>query len=105
MESQNKSCKFRLVCITIQKEYAMRLILFPLFFLLLFSSCAQRSQNAVTPTTQKVSFSISGMVCTSCEQSIQTKLAKIEGVKSVQASTAKQCATVEFDASKVSEKN
>ncbi|RFM24477.1 MAG: hypothetical protein D0433_05695 [Candidatus Thermochlorobacter aerophilum] len=82
----------------------MRLIVFPLFFLLLFSSCAQRSQNAVTSTTQKVSFSISGMVCTSCEQSIQTKLVQMEGVKSVEASTAKKCATVEFDASKVSEK-
>ncbi len=83
----------------------MRLIVFPLVFLLLCSSCAQRSHDTAPPKTQTVSFAISGMVCTSCEQSIQTKLAQIEGVKSVEASTAKQCATVEFDASKVSEKD
>ncbi|MCS7014262.1 MAG: heavy-metal-associated domain-containing protein [Chloroherpetonaceae bacterium] len=81
----------------------MRLALVSLFFLLLTLGCSKPEQPSPNGKLQKVSFSVEGMVCTSCEQSIQTKLAKLDGVRSVEASTAKKCAVVEFDASKVSE--
>lgn len=82
----------------------MRAFLFSFLVLLLVVGCNAPRQEKSEAQFQKVNFSVSGMVCTSCEQSIQTKLAKLDGVKSVEASAAKKCAVVEFDASKVSEK-
>ncbi|MFQ3598343.1 MAG: cation transporter [Chloroherpetonaceae bacterium] len=71
--------------------------------LFVFISCGSEKKEAPKPTVVKVSFKIDGMVCTSCEKSIESKLTKIEGVKSVNVSQENGDAEVEFDASKVSE--
>lgn len=82
----------------------MRTVVFSLLLSFLAIGCSESKPEKSEVKFQKVSLAIDGMVCTSCEQSIQTKLAKLEGVKSVEASAAKKCAVVEFDASKLSEK-
>ncbi|MFN3385862.1 MAG: heavy-metal-associated domain-containing protein [Candidatus Thermochlorobacter sp.] len=83
----------------------MRTLLYSFLLSLVVIGCSAQKAEPPQAKIQKVNFAIDGMVCSSCEESIQTKLVKLEGVKSVEASTAKKCAIVEFDASKVSEKD
>ncbi len=71
--------------------------------LFVFIGCGSEKKEAPKSTVVKVSFKIDGMVCTSCEKSIKSKLTKIEGVKSVNVSQESGDAEVEFDASKISE--
>ncbi len=71
--------------------------------LFVFIGCGSEKKEAPKPAIVKVSFKIDGMVCSSCEKSIESKLTKIEGVKSVNVSQETGEAEVEFDASKLSE--
>lgn len=68
-----------------------------------FIGCGSEKKEAPKPAVVKVFFKIDGMVCTSCEKSIESKLTKIEGVKFVNVSQENGDAEVEFDASKISE--
>lgn len=68
-----------------------------------FIGCGSEKKEAPKHAVVKVSFKIDGMVCTSCEKSIESKLTKIEGVKFVNVSQENGDAEVEFDASKISE--
>lgn len=47
----------------------------------------------------KVEVSVTGMTCTGCEQTIQTNVMKVEGIKSVKATHTEGKAVVEYDAS------
>lgn len=71
--------------------------------LFVFIGCGSEKKESPKPAVVKVSFKIDGMVCTSCEKSIESKLTKIEGVKSVNVSQENGEAEVEFDATKLSE--
>lgn len=71
--------------------------------LFVFIGCGSEKKEAPKPAIVKVSFKIDGMVCTSCEKSIESKLTKIDGVKSVNVSKDDGEAEVEFDANKISE--
>jgi copper chaperone CopZ len=51
--------------------------------------------------TEKITLSVSGMTCSSCELHIQNEVIKISGVSSVKASCASKSATVEFNPQKV----
>lgn len=72
-----------------------------LLALFLYVGCASEKKENEKPAVVKVSLKIDGMVCTSCENSIKTKIAKVEGVKSVEVSQETGNAEVMFDASKV----
>ncbi|MGQ9806110.1 MAG: heavy-metal-associated domain-containing protein [Chlorobiales bacterium] len=68
-----------------------------------FIGCGTEKKEAPKPAVVKVSFKIDGMVCTSCKKSLESKLTKIEGVKSVNVSQENGEAEIEFDGLKVSE--
>lgn len=48
-----------------------------------------------------IQVSITGMTCTGCEQTVQTSVAKLEGVKSVKASFQTGTAIIEYNPAKV----
>ncbi len=85
----------------------MRYMVIALLALVVGCSSGNRKDEAkkAESTVQKINVSVSGMVCTSCEKSISTKVAKLDGVKSVVASQKDGTASVEFDNSKVNEKD
>ena len=55
---------------------------------------AEKSETTQQPSLIEVS--IGGMTCTGCEQTIQTKLTKLEGVMMVKASFTTGTAMVEY---------
>jgi len=61
------------------------------------SSALEQEKN------KKVTLSVSGMTCTSCEHHIESEVIKLSGVSSVKASYANKSTTVEYDPSKVDE--
>ncbi|MFN3345480.1 MAG: heavy-metal-associated domain-containing protein [Chloroherpetonaceae bacterium] len=77
-------------------------VLFFVLALFVFIGCGSEKKEAPKANVVKVSFKIDGMVCSSCEKSIESKLTKIDGVKSVNVSQEVGSADVEFDASKIS---
>jgi copper chaperone CopZ len=77
------------------------------FIILLFvllTSCSSGGKkteaSAADIKVTRIEVSISGMSCSSCEQAIQTKVAKIEGVKSVKALASVGKAFIEYSSSK-----
>lgn len=83
----------------------MRVVIFSLLLSLVVLACSKPPAQQPEAKFQKIHLAVEGMVCTSCEQSIQTKLTQLDGVKSVAVSKDKKEAVVEFDASKVSEQD
>ena len=74
---------------------------FILFVLVLaFASCKEGGKKADKDTqlmeAEAIEVSIGGMTCTGCEQTIQTNVAKLEGVKSVKASFTTGNALIEY---------
>ncbi|MCS6988387.1 MAG: cation transporter [Chloroherpetonaceae bacterium] len=80
----------------------MRFVVFFLIFFV-FIGCGSEKKEPSKANVVKVSLKIEGMVCSSCEKSIESKLAKLDGVQLVEVSQESGEAEVEFDASKVSE--
>ncbi len=56
------------------------------------------------PSTQKLTFKISGMHCVSCSMNIDGELEDVDGVVSASTSYARSVCTVSFDAKKTSQK-
>ena len=60
-----------------------------MFLLITLSGCNSKGGNADKPAlsgpADRIEVSINGMTCTGCEQTIQTSVAKLEGIKSVKA--------------------
>lgn len=54
---------------------------------------------------KKIKLDIKGMHCSSCAMNIDFDLEDLEGVKSAKTSYAKQSTEIEFDESKVTEKD
>jgi copper chaperone CopZ len=74
-----------------------------LLMLLLFlfgTSCGTKSKKEVKSTeglqASRIEVSITGMSCTGCEQTIKANVAKIEGVKAVDAKFTTGKAVVDF---------
>jgi copper chaperone CopZ len=69
-----------------------------LFFIV--TSCGSKSKKEVKSTeglqVSRIEVSITGMSCTGCEQTIKTNVAKIEGVKEVNATFTTGKAIVDF---------
>ena len=76
-----------------------------LFFVIAATGCNGKSKKAEKePSLQEASVievSISGMTCMGCEQTIQTSISKLEGIKSVTASCTSGNAIVEYYPSQV----
>jgi len=70
-----------------------------MFVALSVVSCGRSKKTADTPATMEKSIievSIGGMTCTGCEQTIQSGISKLEGIKSVKASYVTGNALVEY---------
>jgi len=74
-------------------------IIFFVFIIADFACGAKGKEAEKTEAVQNASLievSIGGMTCMGCEQTIQTSIAKLEGVKSVKASFTTGKALVEY---------
>ena len=71
-----------------------------LVYVLIALSCGgnnQKAENEILPKDAAfIEVSIGGMSCTGCEQTVQTSISKLEGVKSVKASFTTGNAIVEY---------
>jgi len=70
-----------------------------MFVALSVVSCGRSKKTADTPATMEnsiIEVSIGGMTCTGCEQTIQSGISKLEGIKSVKASYVTGNALVEY---------
>jgi len=75
------------------------IFLIGMFVALSVVSCGRSKKTADTPATMEKSIievSIGGMTCTGCEQTIQSGISKLEGIKSVKASYVTGNALVEY---------
>jgi mercuric ion transport protein len=82
----------------------MKIKLIALFVVLaLATACNSSGKKAIKAVddgkVSRIEVSISGMTCAGCEQTIQTKVAKLEGVKSVKALSAMGKAFIEYSPS------
>lgn len=62
-------------------------------------SCGRNKTTADNPATMEksvIEVSIGGMTCTGCEETIQSGISKLEGIKSVKASYVTGNALVEY---------
>jgi len=79
------------------------LISFPSYSRFLTQKQESVSSAVDQEKNKKVTLSVSGMTCTSCEHHIESEVIKLSGVSSVKASYAGKSATVEYDPNKVDE--
>lgn len=59
------------------------------------------SETSVT-AIKTIQLNVSGMTCEGCENSVETALTKLEGVKTAEASYVKKIASISYDSTKVS---
>jgi copper chaperone CopZ len=82
----------------VNKNYKSLAALIVIIFLAI--SCSGNKSKAVKDETalspSLIEVSINGMTCTGCEQTIQTRVGGIEGVKSVKASFVTGKAMIEY---------
>jgi copper chaperone CopZ len=82
-----------------KKHLKITLFLLSLILILAVScnSKATKQEKSVDPATASfVEVNVTGMTCAGCENTVQTSVAKIEGVRSVKASAASGKAIVEY---------
>jgi copper chaperone CopZ len=72
------------------------LSLFLVFAVSCSNSGTKQEKSIDTATSSFVEVKVSGMTCAGCENTVQTSVAKIEGVKSVKASATAGTALVEY---------
>jgi mercuric ion transport protein len=75
-----------------------------IILVLTMSSCGggrKADKETVVTEASKVEVSIGGMTCTGCEQTVQSCVAKLDGVKSVKASFTTGNAVIEYIPGKV----
>jgi copper chaperone CopZ len=76
-----------------------------MLLILTLTSCGgstKKAENeAVAFVPASIEVSISGMTCSGCEQTVQTTVAKLDGIKSVKASFQTGNAVIEYNAAKV----
>jgi len=76
-----------------------------MLLLLTLTSCGNSTKKtdneAVAFVPASIEVSISGMTCSGCEQTVQTTVAKLDGIKSVKASFQTGNAVIEYNAAKV----
>lgn len=76
-------------------------IAFPSFSGLFLQSGNEQVASADQNMNKKITLSVSGMTCSSCEHHIESEVIKLSGVSSVKASYEGKSTTVEFDPQKV----
>lgn len=89
----------------------MKKILILIFALSFLSACQSNSKKSENNTTEKtkqvvqveeIEFSVNGMTCTGCENTIKNGLKQMEGVVEVEASHQNKKVTVKVEKDKVS---
>src|SRR5688572_6008098 len=79
------------------------LISFPSYSRFLVQKQEPESIAVTQEKNKKVTLSVSGMTCASCEHHIESEVVKLSGVSSIRASYANKSAIVEYDPNKVDE--
>ena len=82
-----------------KKTFKITTVLLSLSLLLVFSCNSKGTKQEKTidsATAAYVEVKVTGMTCAGCENTVQTSVAKIEGVRSVKASAASGNAIVEY---------
>ena len=79
------------------------IIRFIILITIVIAACNSAGKKSMKNTdsgpVSRVEVSISGMDCAACEQTIQTKVAKLDGIKSVKASFDKGKAFIDYTSS------
>lgn len=82
---------------------SLLLISFPSYSKFFFQSNQPLTVTQDQDKNKKVTLSVKGMTCASCEHHIESEVVKLSGVSSVKASYTGKSAIVEYDPSKVNE--
>lgn len=74
-------------------------LLFALFAVAVSCNSAGKKKDKVTDNAaiSAIEVSITGMTCSGCENTIQTNVAKIEGIKSIKANAVSGKALIEYN--------
>jgi copper chaperone CopZ len=82
------------------KKYKITQVLIFSVFMIALASCRGDGKKPEKESPQSeallMEVSINGMTCTGCEQTIQTNIGKLEGIKSVKASFTTGNAVIEY---------
>jgi copper chaperone CopZ len=81
------------------KQVLTKQILLFSLIIALISCSGNRTNNTNEEVEQEISLievSIDGMTCTGCEQTIQNKISKLDGIKSIKASFTAGSAIIEY---------
>ena len=89
--------------LTMVTVFSLVLISLPSYSRFLMQSREQVNFAADQEKNKKITLSVSGMTCASCEHHIETEVIKLSGVSSVKASYANKSTVVEYDPQKVDE--
>ena len=82
---------------------SLLLISFPSYSRYLIQSPAKAGFAGDQEKNKKITLSVSGMTCASCEHHIESEVIKLSGISSVKASYANKSTVVEYDPRKVDE--
>ncbi len=61
------------------------------------------ADTAAAGANKETTFKVSGMMCSSCENSVKSAVTKVDGVKSIEADSDKGTAVVAYDPAKTSD--
>lgn len=79
----------------------IKLLLVSLMVMMIAISCGTKKEKVQAVANTTLTLSVEGMSCTGCEETIQTALAKLDGVVEVKASHTDSIVKVSFDSTLV----
>jgi copper chaperone CopZ len=82
---------------------SLLLISFPSYSKIFIQTSQMVTANQEQDKTKKITLSVRGMTCGSCELHIESEVIKLSGVSSVKASYTGKSATIVYDSAKVNE--
>ena len=94
-----KSKKF----LSIITVVSLLLVSFPSFSRLMIQANDHDVSNVDQDRSKKITLTVNGMTCSSCEQHIESEVIKLSGISSVKASYSGKSATIEYNPEKVNE--
>lgn len=75
----------------------IKLLLISLMVMMIAVSCGTKKAKVTPVANTTIALNVEGMSCTGCEETIQTALAKMDGVIAVKASHTDSIVKVSFD--------
>lgn len=79
----------------------IKLLLISLMVLMTAFSCGTKKEKVIPVANTTLALTVEGMSCAGCEETIQTALAKLDGVIDVKASHTDSIVKVSFDSTLV----